>query len=98
MDLYIGGSEHATGHLLYARFWNKFLFDLGYSIVEEPLRKLINQGMMRKYNFVYRVQGSNTYVSFGLKDKYDSQPMSVDVNIVHNDVLDTAAQNLATSI
>ncbi|MBK7173189.1 MAG: leucine--tRNA ligase [Bacteroidales bacterium] len=92
VDLYIGGSEHATGHLLYARFWNKFLFDLGYSIVEEPFKKLINQGMIQgRSNFVYRVQGSNTYVSFGLKDKYDSQPIHVDVNIVHNDVLDTAA-------
>lgn len=92
VDLYIGGSEHATGHLLYARFWNKFLFDMGYSIVEEPFKKLINQGMIQgRSNFVYRVQGSNTYVSYGLKENYDHQAIHVDVNIVHNDILDTAA-------
>ncbi|MBK7213787.1 MAG: leucine--tRNA ligase [Bacteroidales bacterium] len=92
VDLYIGGAEHATGHLLYARFWNKFLFDLGLSVVEEPFRKLINQGMIQgRSNFVYRVQGTNKYVSAGLKDKYDVQALHVDVNIVHNDVLDIEA-------
>jgi len=92
VDLYIGGSEHATGHLLYARFWNKFLFDIGFSVVEEPFKKLINQGMIQgRSNFVYRVQGSNTFVSAGLKDQYDVQPLHVDVNIVHNDHLDIDA-------
>ncbi|NVO21314.1 MAG: leucine--tRNA ligase [Bacteroidetes bacterium] len=92
VDLYIGGSEHATGHLLYARFWNKFLFDMGLSVVEEPFQKLINQGMIQgRSNFVYRVQGSNSYVSLGLKDNYEFQPLHVDVNIVHNDILDLDA-------
>jgi leucyl-tRNA synthetase len=92
VDLYIGGSEHATGHLLYARFWNKFLFDLGYSLVEEPFKKLINQGMIQgRSNFVYRIQGTNTYVSHGLKDQYEVQSIHVDVNIVSNDILDLEA-------
>lgn len=92
VDLYIGGSEHATGHLLYARFWNKFLFDMGLSVVEEPFRKLINQGMIQgRSNFVYRIQGSNTFVSHGLIEKYDTQALHVDVNIVHNDLLDMEA-------
>jgi leucyl-tRNA synthetase len=92
VDLYIGGSEHATGHLLYARFWNKFLYDLGLSVVEEPFKKLINQGMIQgRSNFVYRIQGTNTFVSAGLREQYDVQSLHVDVNIVHNDVLDTNA-------
>jgi len=95
VDLYIGGSEHATGHLLYARFWNKFLKDMGHHEEEEPFKKLINQGMIQgRSNFVYRVldedgRGTNTFVSLGLKDRYKTVPMHVDVNIVQNDVLDT---------
>ncbi|GGK68882.1 leucine--tRNA ligase [Rufibacter glacialis] len=89
VDLYIGGSEHATGHLLYSRFWNKFLFDLGLVNQDEPFKKLINQGMIQgRSNFVYRVKDSNTFVSFGLKDQYDTTALHVDVNIVENDVLD----------
>ncbi len=89
VDLYIGGTEHATGHLIYSRFWNKFLFDLGYVCEEEPFRKLINQGMIQgRSNFVYRIQGSNTFVSLNLKDQYETTPIHVDVNIVSNDVLD----------
>ena len=94
VDLYIGGSEHATGHLLYSRFWNKFLKDLGYVPEEEPFKKLINQGMIQgRSNFVYRIldedgKGTNTFVSFGLKDQYRTVPLHVDVNIVSNDVLD----------
>ncbi len=89
VDLYIGGSEHATGHLIYSRFWNKFLFDLGVSRKEEPFQKLVNQGMIQgRSNFVYRIKDSNTFVSLGLKDKYDTTPIHVDVNIVQNDVLD----------
>ncbi|MGJ1191971.1 MULTISPECIES: leucine--tRNA ligase [Sphingobacterium] len=94
VDLYIGGSEHATGHLLYSRFWNKFLKDLGYQNEEEPFRKLINQGMIQgRSNFVYRVlddegRGTNQFVSYGLKNEYKTIPLHVDVNIVHNDVLD----------
>ncbi len=92
VDLYIGGSEHATGHLLYSRFWNKFLFDLGYSVVEEPFKKLINQGMIQgRSSFVYRMQGSNTYVSAGLKANYEVQPLHVDISLVHNDILDVDA-------
>src|SRR5690606_9316817 len=89
VDLYIGGSEHATGHLLYSRFWNKFLKDLGYHSSEEPFKKLINQGMIQgRSNFVYRVlnadgSGSNTFVSYGLKEQYNTAPLHVDVNIVH---------------
>jgi leucyl-tRNA synthetase len=92
VDLYIGGTEHATGHLIYSRFWNKFLYDLGYVCKDEPFRKLINQGMIQgRSNFVYRVKNSNTYVSLGLKDQHDTTPIHVDVNIVHNDVLDIEA-------
>ncbi|MDP2423090.1 MAG: leucine--tRNA ligase [Bacteroidales bacterium] len=88
VDLYIGGSEHASGHLIYARFWNKFLYDLGLVCKDEPFQKLINQGMIQgRSNFVYRVKGSNTFVSHGLKDDYDTSPINVDVNIVENDVL-----------
>ncbi len=89
VDLYIGGSEHATGHLLYSRFWNKFLFDLGLVNQDEPFKKLVNQGMIQgRSNFVYRVKNSNQFVSFGLKENYDVTPLHVDVNIVENDVLD----------
>ena len=92
VDLYIGGTEHATGHLIYSRFWNKFLFDLGVSCEQEPFRKLVNQGMIQgRSNFVYRVKATNTFVSLNLKDQYDVTPIHVDVNIVHNDVLDLEA-------
>jgi leucyl-tRNA synthetase len=92
VDLYVGGSEHATGHLIYSRFWNKFLFDLGISSKEEPFQKLINQGMIQgRSNFVYRIKDTNTFVSLGLKEQYDTTPIHVDVNIVKNDVLDTDA-------
>ena len=92
VDLYVGGAEHATGHLIYSRFWNKFLFDLGIACEEEPFKKLINQGMIQgRSNFVYRIVGTNKYVSLGLKDQYDVTPIHVDVNIVHNDILDTEA-------
>ena len=94
VDLYIGGSEHATGHLIYSRFWNKFLFDLGVSCKEEPFQKLVNQGMIQgRSNFVYRIKDTNTFVSLGLKDQYDVTPIHVDVNIVQNDVLDLEAFN-----
>ena len=92
VDLYIGGTEHATGHLIYSRFWNKFLYDLGYVCEKEPFRKLVNQGMIQgRSNFVYRVVGTNTFVSLGLKDKYETTEIHVDVNIVHNDRLDLEA-------
>ena len=92
VDLYIGGSEHATGHLIYSRFWNKFLFDLGVSCKEEPFAKLVNQGMIQgRSNFVYRIKNTNTFVSLGLKDQYDVTPLHVDVNIVQNDLLDLEA-------
>lgn len=97
VDLYVGGTEHATGHLIYSRFWNKFLFDLGVSCEEEPFKKLVNQGMIQgRSNFVYRVNSDDhnaapVFVSYGLKDKYDVTPIHVDVNIVHADVLDTEA-------
>lgn len=92
VDLYLGGSEHATGHLIYSRFWNKFLYDLGYVVKDEPFQKLINQGMIQgRSNFVYRVKGTNTFVSLGLKNQYDTTPIHVDVNIVSNDILDTEA-------
>jgi leucyl-tRNA synthetase len=88
VDLYIGGSEHATGHLLYSRFWTKFLYDIGAVAIDEPFQKMINQGMIQgRSNFVYRIKGSNTFVSLGLKDTYDTSAMHVDVNIVHNDQL-----------
>lgn len=89
VDLYVGGSEHATGHLIYSRFWNKFLFDYGVSKKDEPFAKLVNQGMIQgRSNFVYRIKDTNTFVSLGLKDKYDTTPIHVDVNIVKNDILD----------
>ena len=92
VDLYIGGTEHATGHLIYSRFWNKFLYDLGIVVEDEPFRKLINQGMIQgRSNFVYRIKDTNTFVSAGLKDQYDTTPIHVDVNIVSNDILDLDA-------
>ena len=92
VDLYVGGTEHATGHLIYSRFWNKFLHDLGISIKEEPFQKLVNQGMIQgRSNFVYRIKDTNTFVSLNLKDQYETTPLHVDVNIVSNDVLDTEA-------
>ncbi len=92
VDLYIGGTEHATGHLIYSRFWNKFLFDLGYVCEDEPFKKLVNQGMIQgRSNFVYRIKDTNTFVSLGQKEKYDVTPIHVDVNIVSNDILDVDA-------
>ena len=92
VDLYIGGTEHATGHLIYSRFWNKFLYDLGYVCEDEPFKKLVNQGMIQgRSNFVYRIVGTNTFVSLGLKDKYETTEIHVDVNIVYNDRLDLEA-------
>ena len=89
VDLYIGGTEHATGHLIYSRFWNKFLYDLGLVVEDEPFRKLVNQGMIQgRSNFVYRIKDTNTFVSAGLRKNYDVTPIHVDVNIVTNDVLD----------
>lgn len=91
VDLYIGGTEHAVGHLVYSRFWNKFLFDIGYVCKNEPFKKLINQGMIQgRSNFVYRIKNTNTFVSLGVKDKYETTPIHVDVNIVENDILDLA--------
>ena len=90
VDLYIGGTEHATGHLIYSRFWNKFLFDLGVVCEDEPFKKLINQGMIQgRSNFVYRIKDTNTFVSLNLKDQYETTQLHVDVNIVSNDILDT---------
>lgn len=90
VDLYVGGTEHATGHLIYSRFWNKFLYDLGVVCEDEPFKKLINQGMIQgRSNFVYRIKDTNTFVSYNLKGDYDVTPIHVDVNIVSNDVLDT---------
>ncbi len=92
VDLYIGGSEHATGHLIYSRFWNKFLYDIGVVADDEPFHRLVNQGMIQgRSNFVYRIKDTNTFVSLGLKDQYDTTPLHVDVNIVSNDILDTEA-------
>ncbi|MDL2299572.1 class I tRNA ligase family protein, partial [Bacteroides sp. OttesenSCG-928-E20] len=92
VDLYVGGTEHATGHLIYSRFWNKFLYDLGVAVKEEPFQKLINQGMIQgRSNFVYRIKNTNTFVSLHKKDKYDTTPLHVDVNIVSNDILDIEA-------
>ena len=92
VDLYVGGTEHATGHLIYSRFWNKFLYDLGYVCEDEPFRKLINQGMIQgRSNFVYMIPGTNKFVSAGLKDQYETIPVHVDVNIVYNDKLDIEA-------
>ena len=88
VDLYIGGAEHATGHLIYSRFWCKFLYDLGLSGKAEPFQRMINQGMIQgRSNFVYRVKGTNQYVSYNLKDQYDTTKIHVDVNIVTNDIL-----------
>ena len=92
VDLYIGGTEHATGHLIYSRFWNKFLFDLGLVCQDEPFKKLINQGMIQgRSNFVYRIVGTNKFVSYNLKNQYETQPIHVNVNIVENDILDINA-------
>lgn len=92
VDLYMGGAEHATGHLIYSRFWNMFLFDIGEICEEEPFRKLVNQGMIQgRSNFVYRIKGTNTFVSYGLKNDYETTEIHVDVNIVNNDILDTKA-------
>jgi leucyl-tRNA synthetase len=90
VDLYVGGTEHATGHLIYSRFWNKFLFDINEVCEPEPFRKLINQGMIQgRSNFVYRIKDTNTFVSYNLRKDYDVTPIHVDVNIVSNDILDT---------
>ena len=92
VDLYIGGSEHATGHLLYSRFWMKFLFDRGFVSEQEPFKKMINQGMiLGRSNFVYRIKDTNTFISSGLKDQYETSAIHADVNMVENDVLDVAA-------
>lgn len=92
VDLYVGGAEHATGHLIYSRFWNKFVYDLGLVVEDEPFRKLVNQGMIQgRSNFVYRIKDTNTFVSLGLKNQYDTTPIHVDVNIVYNDQLDLEA-------
>ena len=92
VDLYIGGTEHATGHLIYSRFWNKFLHDYGFSVKEEPFQKLVNQGMIQgRSNFVYRIKGTNNFVSYNLRKEYDVTPIHVNVNIVKNDVLDMEA-------
>ena len=92
VDLYVGGTEHATGHLIYSRFWNKFLHDVGASVVEEPFQKLVNQGMIQgRSNFVYRIKDTHTFVSLNLKDQYEVTPLHVDVNIVSNDILDLEA-------
>ena len=92
VDLYIGGTEHATGHLIYSRFWNKFLYDRGYVCEDEPFRKLINQGMIQgRSSFVYRIVGTNTFVSAGLKDKYETTEIHVDISLVRNDRLDLEA-------
>lgn len=90
VDLYIGGTEHATGHLIYSRFWDKFLYDINVSVEDEPYKKLINQGMIQgRSNFVYRINGTNKFVSLNLKDQYETTQLHVDVNIVSNDILDT---------
>ena len=92
VDLYVGGAEHATGHLIYSRFWNKFLYDLGLVLEKEPFKKLVNQGMIQgRSNFVYRINGTNTFASLGLKDRYETTPIRVDINLVNNDILDTEA-------
>ena len=92
VDLYIGGSEHATGHLLYSRFWMKFLYDMGFVSEQEPFKKMINQGMiLGRSNFAYRVKDTNTFVSYGLKDQHETTAIHVDVNLVENDVLDIEA-------
>ncbi|MBQ2566724.1 MAG: class I tRNA ligase family protein, partial [Bacteroidales bacterium] len=89
VDLYVGGTEHATGHLIYSRFWNKFLYDLGYVCEDEPFRKLVNQGMIQgRSSFVYRIVGTNTFVSSGLKDRYETTEIHVDISLVRGDRLD----------
>ncbi len=88
VDLYVGGTEHAVGHLIYSRFWNKFLFDLNYVVKDEPFRKLLNQGMIQgRSSFVYRIKGENTFVSFGLRNDFETTEIHVDINLVHNDIL-----------
>lgn len=97
VDLYIGGAEHATGHLIYSRFWNKFLYDLGLVCEEEPFKRLINQGMIQgRSNFIYRIKGENRYVTLELMDQYDTTPIHVDVNLVRDDILDTEALRLSS--
>ena len=92
MDLYVGGIEHATGHLIYSRFWNKFLYDIGAVCESEPFKKLVNQGMIQgRSNFIYRIKGTDKFVSLGLKEQYDTQEIHVDVNLVKNDILDIEA-------
>ena len=92
VDLYIGGDEHATGHLIYSRFWNKFLFDIGLTVKDEPYKKLINQGKIQgRSSIVYRIKGTNTFVSLNLKDRYETNPMHVDISFVDNDILDIEA-------
>ncbi len=92
VDLYVGGAEHATGHLIYSRFWNKFLYDLGLVVRPEPFKKLVNQGMIQgRTSFVYRIKDTNTFVSHGLRKDYDTTPIRVDISLVHNDILDTEA-------
>ena len=92
VDLYVGGAEHATGHLIYSRFWNKFLFDLGVVCEPEPFKKLVNQGMIQgRSSFVYRIKDTNTFVSHGLRKQYDTTPIRVDIGFVSNDILDTDA-------
>ena len=95
VDLYVGGTEHATGHLIYSRFWNKFLFDLGLVVEEEPFKRLVNQGMIQgRTSFVYRIKDTNTFVSYGLRKNYDTTPIRVDISMVDNDILDTDAFRL----
>ena len=90
VDLYIGGTEHATGHLIYSRYWNKFLYDIGYVCESEPFKKLINQGMIQGFSsFVYRIKNTNTFVSYNLKGEYDTTEIHVDINLVDGDILDT---------
>jgi leucyl-tRNA synthetase len=92
VDLYVGGSEHATGHLIYSRYWNKFLYDIGITLDDEPFRKLINQGMIQgRSNFVYRINGSNTFVSHNLHEQYDTTELHVYIGLVNNDILDLEA-------
>ena len=92
VDLYVGGIEHATGHLIYSRFWNKFLYDIGAVCESEPFKKLVNQGMIQgRSNFIYRIKGTDKFVSLGLKEQYDTQEIHVDVNLVKNDILDIEA-------
>lgn len=92
VDLYIGGAEHATGHLMYARFWNKFLFDLGLVCKDEPFKKLINQGMIQgRSSYAYRIKGTSKYASYNLRNNYETEPILVDINLVDNDILDTDA-------